>query len=582
MLYLIITNITLVIAYVLYRFLFRKLTFFQWNRVYLLSMLVVALLIPVGLYIDLSGHEAIAQQLPTIDLSYMGEVTVLATQDDAQPLRLLDILVPVYWTGFGVALFWFLYRLRYLLLKGRVLGEHESFSFLGKMFLGKEVRDNKTIETHESVHIQQGHTYDILLLETVRCFNWFNPVFYFYRKELKFQHECIADAQCADNKVAYAEMLVAHALKIDDFKLSHSFSNQSFLKKRIMMLFKNKSQRKAKLFYLTTIPALLLIATSTLVFNTSKARHMVQAIEHRIQDVNLPTQENTAYLEEMTTVDQATEEQAIFPEMGETAITAPGQPASFPRITLPKASFGLDTIYHSVAVQPEYPGGMDAFRKFIGEKYVYTQAAIDAGVKGTIEATFVVEKDGSLTDIKILKDLGHGTGEALVELLEKTPKWSPGIDKGKPVRVQYKLPVALNVEGKQDKTKEATLTRIPDGKLSSRSDSKEGEDHDRLFQTVAVPPEFDGGMDAFRRWVGENMVYPQEAVDAGVKGTIELSFIVEKDGSLTDIKVLRDLGYGTGETAIDLFKKSPRWIAGVQNGRKVRVKYKVPITMNLQ
>lgn len=102
-------------------------------------------------------------------------------------------------------------------------------------------------------------------------------------------------------------------------------------------------------------------------------------------------------------------------------------------------------IFTSVQVQPEPPGGMAAFRKWITDNFQYPQGAIDAGVKGAIELTFVVERDGSLTDIQIKRDLGHGTGQAGINLLKKARRWSPGIQNGRPVRVQYSLPIRIDL-----------------------------------------------------------------------------------------------------------------------------------------
>ncbi|GAA4520180.1 MULTISPECIES: energy transducer TonB [Sphingobacterium] len=104
-----------------------------------------------------------------------------------------------------------------------------------------------------------------------------------------------------------------------------------------------------------------------------------------------------------------------------------------------------EEIFQSVEIQPEPPGGMAAFRKWIAENYVYPQAATEAGIKGTVHVTFVVEKDGSLTDIKVVRDLSYGTGQAAVNMLKKAKKWSPGIQNGRPVRVQYSLPIRLDL-----------------------------------------------------------------------------------------------------------------------------------------
>jgi protein TonB len=101
---------------------------------------------------------------------------------------------------------------------------------------------------------------------------------------------------------------------------------------------------------------------------------------------------------------------------------------------------------------------------------------------------------------------------------------------------------------------------------------------DQIYNTagIEVKPEFPGGMDKFYSYVGKNYRAPEEE---GLKGKVYVTFVVEKDGSLTDIKVLRDIGYGTGKEAIRVLNKCPRWNPGEQNGKKVRVLYSLPITI---
>lgn len=93
-------------------------------------------------------------------------------------------------------------------------------------------------------------------------------------------------------------------------------------------------------------------------------------------------------------------------------------------------------------------------------------------------------------------------------------------------------------------------------------------------------PGFKGGLQAFYNFVGRNYRYPPEAKEAGIRGRLILGFVVEKDGSLSNIKLLKDIGGGTGPEAIKLLKKSPDWIPGMQHGIPVRVQYTLPIMLN--
>lgn len=117
-----------------------------------------------------------------------------------------------------------------------------------------------------------------------------------------------------------------------------------------------------------------------------------------------------------------------------------------------KAAVVEDNTIHdfaSIEEMPDFPGGMSKFYTYVSKNYVYPAAAREQGVSGRLILSFVVEKDGSLTDIKVLRDLGMGTGEEAVRMLRKAPKWKPGIQNGRPVRVQYTLPIMLNLEGGQ-------------------------------------------------------------------------------------------------------------------------------------
>lgn len=106
-------------------------------------------------------------------------------------------------------------------------------------------------------------------------------------------------------------------------------------------------------------------------------------------------------------------------------------------------------IYNAVELMPEYPGGIRSFYNYVGQNYRIPNELQKTGVNGTVHVSFVVEKDGSLTDIKVIRDLGHGTGAEAIRVLKKSKKWAPGIQEGRPVRVSYNLPIRLMVEAEQ-------------------------------------------------------------------------------------------------------------------------------------
>ena len=560
--YLLLVNVAMVISYSLYHFSFRKLTFFQWNRFYLLGTVILSLLIPIGLFIDLSDFVTEEIYLPVVDMSSMIDFPIIKVTPQQVTYNLMDVFMWTYWIRVALSMcfmLWKLWQVRKMFYSEvAFLG----FSFFNKMFLGKEIQQYDEIERHERVHIEQGHSYDIVFLEIIKAFNWFNPIVYLISKEVKFQHECIADECSSEDKVAYAELLVAHAMQVNKNVLVHEFSNQSFLKKRIMMLFKNKSANNKKLLYLSVVPAVLVVGLSTIIFNTSRAKSLVAKVENKIEDVKmLGSETSTVQFEQKAS-------STIPLEIVETPIVELLQDTTKKK----GLQEGGDELFSAVEVNPEPPGGMTAFRKWISENFKFPQGAIDAGVSGTIQTSFVVEKDGSLSDLKILRDLSYGTGQAAIELLKKSPRWSPGIQNGMKVRVSYNLPIRMDLSSEDNSSVEKEVLR---SNVDANSDNM-------VFNKTEVMPEPTGGMVAFRKWISDNFKYPQSAIDAGVNGTIKVRFIVDKDGSLSFIESVSNLGYGLEQSAVELMKSSPKWKPAVQNGKKVRVDYTLPIRINLE
>ena len=206
MTYLILANLSLGLFFGIYVFVLKRLTFFQWNRIYLLSAIAISFAIPLLQFVDLSHHKDVYQPLAIIDFVEMESVTVTNVAGSSNSWLVMDWIRFVYTAGAGLMLLWLGIRLyRVFNAFGGNATEGRSFSFFNRVFIPKETQHSDVIAAHEEIHIKQRHSYDILFIEAVRVFNWFNPIFYFYLKELKFQHECIADKVCSEDKVQYAE-----------------------------------------------------------------------------------------------------------------------------------------------------------------------------------------------------------------------------------------------------------------------------------------------------------------------------------------------------------------------------------------
>jgi len=483
----------------------------------------------------------------------MGMIAIQGEEVALRPQTIRMDFQQVYWISVGVAFLYLLFRLFVVMRLLQQSNRQMSFSFLHKIYIGNDARDSQIIRVHESIHVKQGHTYDILFAELIRIFNWFNPILHCYIKELKFLHECIADELSAqEDRQTYAEILVASALDVPTHVLYHEFSNQSFLKKRIMMLFQHKSKNINRLKYLLILPLISLISLTALAYNDSVDTHMPLVSE--VLDVSMP------------------------------ALIAPLSKQSEAVIPIASVQQQGDEIFTKVEVNPEPPGGMKAFMNYIGTNYKYPKAAVDHNIEGTVEVSFVVEKDGRLSTFKIKKSPGYGTGEEAIRVLRSGKKWSPGIQNGKPVRVSYLMPIRVEQRqlSKAMPEDNGSEDRAP-AKITLKGERERPEQaSNMLFTEVEISPGPKGGLNAFMKYIADNFEYPKQAVENGVNGTIQLSFIVEEDGRLTNVECIKDPGYGTGEAAVKLVQNyDKKWNPGIQNGRKVRVAYTLPIRLNV-
>lgn len=104
-------------------------------------------------------------------------------------------------------------------------------------------------------------------------------------------------------------------------------------------------------------------------------------------------------------------------------------------------------IFTVVEEAPSYPGGDEARIKFLQENIKYPQMARESGIAGTVYVTFVVERDGNVTDVKVMRGIGGGCDEEAIRVIKAMPKWNPGKQRGKPVRVQFNMPIKFTLAG---------------------------------------------------------------------------------------------------------------------------------------
>ncbi|HSI91005.1 MAG TPA: energy transducer TonB [Adhaeribacter sp.] len=229
------------------------------------------------------------------------------------------------------------------------------------------------------------------------------------------------------------------------------------------------------------------------------------------------------------------------------------------------------TVYDAVQ-QPAQPiGGLEAYANYLSNNLVYPTASLRQGIEGTVEVSFIVEKTGVVSNATIIKGLDEATNQEALRVVQKGPRWEPARHMGQIVRQRVTLPVQYKIPAGATKN-----TATEQAKPVSPSD-------DLTIKTVIPeqPARPEGGTDAFFKYVQEKQQYPAKARRNNIQGKVMVEFIVEKDGSLTNMKVLKKFGNGLDEEAIRLVEQGPKWLPATVNGEPVRQKMVLPVIFQL-
>ncbi len=436
--YLVQSGIGLSLLFCVYRLFLRNDTYSEMNRYYLLSALILSLLFPffkIQLNANTGGNYY--QVLETFVVT-SGQVS----QSMESNLGLSHLLLYVYLAGSAIFLVRFLYRIvqaLYLILarginemdgiKVVVIGNgYSPFSFFNVVFVNPETINSphlKKILAHEKVHINQYHTIDLIIMEILTIVHWFNPFIWLYKNSLKILHEFLADEGVLSeghNRNEYQELLINHTFGVQLNVISNNFnpvrkrwfsrSGQSQIKKRFIMMSKEKSKKTTMIKMLFIFPA-----TFAITFLLS-----------------LSFTDNVMGQTEIEKSDEA--EKAVNIE----------------KVKVPGAQ--EDPVFTVVEVMPEYPGGKDALMKYLSSNIKYPENARKKKISGKVFVSYVVEKNGSISNVKILRSVHKELDAEAMRVIKEMPVWKPGTQRGKAVRVQYNLPIHFRLDSDGEKGKE--------------------------------------------------------------------------------------------------------------------------------
>jgi len=556
--YLLQVNIYLVIFYVFYKLLLDKETYFMLNRIYLLVAGLLSLTIPF-LRSEWFVKQPVTQQLKiSVDQLNMMMSQVAISEEQAEPFNWGQLAGGIYLLG----VLFFLFRFIYQLVAVKKLMENvpvgAAFSFFRKKIIDKNLPDLETISWHEEIHSRQLHTLDVLFFEILTILVWCNPIVYFYKKTVKNIHEYLADEEAArfqGDKESYAMLLLSKAFGIDQNVLTNSFFSKSLIKKRIFMLHKERSKKTAILKYGLFLP----LFAVTLLLSSA-------------------------------TISENKEIKAVAEEITAPVISIPQPPVEISMIKAPKSSKA---------------DSWTAFYKHLSRSIRYPAAAHENELQGNTMIKFTIS-NGEVNGMSVSTPLGLGCDAQVMRTIlsfndfkdVKDGKYSVKVafrlaDATTPIKNQVisspagytflkEITVSSSLNANTASVKIKNLTDNLSGSISNLTITKTDTESQVFdFVSIETQPSFPGGMEHFYAFISKSVKYPAEAVKNNIQGKVFMSFIVEKDGALNDIKVVRKLGYGTDEEAIRILNASPKWIPGIANGKPVRVKYHIPINFSL-
>ncbi|MBO4755243.1 MAG: M56 family metallopeptidase, partial [Bacteroidales bacterium] len=404
--------------YAFFLLVMRHTTLFRFNRIVLLAGSALCLVLP---FIKIRTVEAV--------LAQAGELTMVSASEAAQQepvaaaIPWTSVLTGLYFLGLAAVLVAILVssgKMVRLMKRGTaqkledctlvVSGEDiPSFSWGRRVVIGKgDLEKNPAILLHERMHVQCCHSVDLLLFSVFQLLFWWNPLVWITRTELKLLHEYEADEKVLDNGIdatQYQLLLVRKSVGEERFSLASGFQHAK-LKNRITMMLKKSTSGGMRWAYLALLPIL-----SLAMYACNSPKSQEKEAEMAVQEGPAPS----TY--QVTVTDEPAQDEDAVP-------------------------------FSEIEVKPTFGSGdANDFARWVNAHLTYPEAAKAAGKQGRVTLSFVVDTDGSVVDVKVLRGVDPDLdAEALRVVSSCKEKWTPGMQGGKPVRVHYVFPVVYKLK----------------------------------------------------------------------------------------------------------------------------------------
>lgn len=421
-----------------YGLLLRKETFHRLNRTILLASIAASLILPAVNWNSAGiSSPALGRERTQVVTTVLNNIVVTPDSENvrsAEGLSTAELLMALYLAGVffmfaknGAVAVYISKTMRksrkMISPQGRRMyvsrKKTPSFCWMGRIVVTEDdvAPDcGGYIVRHEEAHASLRHSIDLTLAEIFTSVLWFWPSAWMLKRYLKEVHEYEADRRVLETDGCSArtyQMLMIKKVAGPRLYNAASCFNYNSLKKRITMMNKKDSGRWALAKSLCLIPAVgAAICLAACVGNGENK-----------------SAENNAEAKDTANVDNSKAETTDVKFDSKVAAR----------------NSETDTVMDKCEVMPKFPGGESGMMKFLTENVKYPKEALDKGITGRVLVEFVVERDGSINDVKIMKSVDPILDNEAIRIVKAMPKWEPGTMNGKAVRVKHTLPVTFRL-----------------------------------------------------------------------------------------------------------------------------------------
>lgn len=472
--------VCLTLFYLFHKLLMSRDTFHTFNRFAILSMMLLSLVLPL-VHLSLDSEAGINRG--TVALEGLVAQTVVADGGNGvgEGLTLTQVLLAAYVLGVvlfvGKALLSVGSLLR-LIRRARCVevrngiriytmqGDISPFSWFRYIIMSeKDWQENRReIVLHEMAHIRRCHSMDVAVCNMMIVFQWYNPAAWLLKRELQTVHEYEADEAVLSAGVDathYQMLLIRKAVGERLFSMANNLNHNSLKKRITMMKIKRTNPvQKAKIAFVLPLAAMTVAA-----FASQKVENLSEKVEQESEAFSSVSDnpvvrvvgETARVAAVKVQEEKALEEASSLSMASDTAETKSGK--EFPCIP--------ETF-------PQFPGGHIALFEYLSKNIKFPKSKENEDVKVRVVTTFTVEKDGSITHAKIVRSQGEAFDNEALRVINGMPKWIPGTQNGKAVRVKYTLPITFSTTDGNKKIKSVRTIDMndnggkqPEGKVVS-------------------------------------------------------------------------------------------------------------------